>query len=230
MTMKFHNLFVEDPGHDVEDRALVELAARGDREALERLVLRHQAWIYNIVLRMTHDREDAEDETQEVLIKIITKLSTFEGRSGFRTWLYRIVVNHVLNMKRGRAKAPMTFTAVSKALDDHPDLELPDPRAVPVDVQLLVTELKLRCMSGMLLCLDPAQRLVYVFGQIFGASDRVGGELLEISPENFRQARSKWQVSRATGSQAHLAWGRVHGIVSLDLGGKLIMGEASTSS
>jgi len=65
--MKFHNPFVEDPGHDVEDRAPVELATRGDREALERLVLRHQAWIYNIVLRMIHDREDAEDETQEIL-------------------------------------------------------------------------------------------------------------------------------------------------------------------
>jgi len=40
--------------------------------------------------------------TQEVLIKVITKLSTFKGKSKFRTWLYRIVSNHVLNMKRRR--------------------------------------------------------------------------------------------------------------------------------
>jgi len=46
--------------------------------------------------------QDAEDATQEILLKAVTRLSSFEDRSSFRTWLYRIVVNHVLNMKRGR--------------------------------------------------------------------------------------------------------------------------------
>jgi RNA polymerase sigma factor (sigma-70 family) len=51
---------------------------------------------------MLHHPQDAEDATQEILIKVLTRLSSFEGRSSFRTWLYRIVVNHVLNMKRGQ--------------------------------------------------------------------------------------------------------------------------------
>jgi len=80
----------------------VARAKGGDREALEALVRRHQAWIYNIALRMLYHPQDAEDATQEILIKALTRLSSFEGRSSFRTWLYRIVVNHVLNMKRGR--------------------------------------------------------------------------------------------------------------------------------
>src|SRR5947199_937783 len=140
---------------DDADRALVERAAAGERQALEDLVRRHQAWIYNIVIRMLAHPQDAEDATQEVLIKALTRLSTFEGRSRFRTWLYRIVVNHVLNMKRARAEtAQWTFQKYGDGLDNSPDSELPDPRAVPVDVQLLVDEARITCSTGMLLCLS----------------------------------------------------------------------------
>ena len=90
---------------DLDDRDLVVRIQQGDGLALERLVRRHQPWIYNIVLRMVYLPEDAEDATQEVLVTIVTKLSTFAGRSSLRTWMYRIVVNHVRNMKRGRAEA-----------------------------------------------------------------------------------------------------------------------------
>ena len=173
---------------DVEDRALVARAASGDRQALHELVQRHQAWIYNIAVRMLAHSQDAEDATQEILIKALTRLSSFEGRSRFRTWLYRIVVNHVLNMKRGRREQPaMTFGCYAHGLDTTPDLELPDQRSVPADVRLLVDEARLTCTSGMLLCLDREQRLIYILGEIFEVTDVVGAELLEISRENFRQ-------------------------------------------
>jgi RNA polymerase sigma factor (sigma-70 family) len=160
----------------------------GNREALERLVTRHQAWIYNIVLRMVYLPQDAEDATQEILVKLITKLSTFEGKSSFRTWLYRIVVHHVLNMKRGAADAVgWTFSRYGASLEATADMDLPDPRSVPADVQLLVDEARIGCTSGMLLCLDRKQRLIYILGEIFGVTDVVGAELLEITRESFRQ-------------------------------------------
>src|SRR5579864_2160906 len=86
------------------DFDLIFQAKNGNRDALEKLVLRHQAWIYNIAVRMVFHPQDAEDVTQEVLIKAITRLSTFQGNSQFRTWLYRIAANHVLNMKRSRGE------------------------------------------------------------------------------------------------------------------------------
>ena len=160
---------------DVEDRALVARAASGDREALHELVQRHQAWIYNIAVRMLAHPQDAEDATQEILIKALTRLSSFEGRSRFRTWLYRIAVNHVLNMKRGRREQPaMTFGCYAHGLDTTPDLELPDQRSVPADVRLLVDEARLTCTSGMLLCLDREQRVIYILGEIFEVTDAVG--------------------------------------------------------
>ena len=152
---------------DADDLALVRRIQGGDRAALEALVVRHQDWIYNIVLRMVYHPHDAEDVTQEVLIKLLTKLSTFEGRSRFRTWLYRIVVNHVLNMKRARAEeGQWTFQKYGDGLDNAPDSELPDARAVPVDLQLLVDEARITCSSGMLLCLSREQRVAYVLGEI----------------------------------------------------------------
>jgi len=186
--MTITNPFLANAPTDLEDRALVARARSGSREALEDLIRRHQGWIYNIAVRMLYHPHDAEDATQEILLKAVTRLSSFEGRSNFRTWLYRIVVNHVLNMKRGRVEqAALDFPAYGAALDTTPDLELPDPRTTSAEVRLLVTEAMLSCVSGMLLCLDREQRLTYILGAILGVSDTVGAELLEISSENFRQ-------------------------------------------
>ena len=182
------NPFTDDAAGEGRDQELVQLAKGGSRAALEELVVRHQAWIYNLALRMVHRPEDAEDAAQEVLIKLFTRLSTFDGRSSLRTWLYRIAINHLLNMKRGRAESrEITFAQYGRNLDDTADAELPDPRAVPADVQLLIAEARTGCTSAMLLCLDREQRLVFILGGIFGVSDAVGAELLEVSRDNFRQ-------------------------------------------
>jgi RNA polymerase sigma factor (sigma-70 family) len=182
------HLLADDAAFDADDVQLVTSAQNGNQEALEALIRRHQSWIYNIVLRMAYNPFDAEDATQEILIKLITRLSTFERRSSFRTWLYRIVVNHVLNMKRGRSESHgLNFASYAESLDATPDKNLPDPRATGADVQLLVEEAKTVCTTAVLLCLDREQRLVFILGEILGVTDVVAAELLEISRDNFRQ-------------------------------------------
>src|SRR5262249_32741447 len=109
-----------------------------------------------------------------------------------RTWLYRIVVNHVLNMKRGRGEeANWTFAKYAAGLNSAPDEELPDPKSIPADLKMLVDEARIGCTSGMLLCRHREQRLIYVLGEIFGVIDGVGAELMEISRDNFRQKLSR---------------------------------------
>jgi len=201
------NPFTEVAEADPSDAELVERAKNGDRAALESLVLRHQAWIYNIAVRMVFQPHDAEEVTQEVLVKVITKLSTFKGESKFRTWLYRIAANHVLNMRRHSAEtqAP-SFADYGAAIDRTPDLDLPDPKTVPVEVPLLVEEAKIGCTLGMLLCLDRKQRLIFTLGEILCASDTVGGEVLEMTADNFRQclARARRDLYRFMNNQCGL--------------------------
>ena len=186
--MPYPNPLADSPLADAEDLDLVRLVQLGDKHALELLITRHQRWIYNIALRMVYYPQDAEDATQEILIKVLTKLSTFRGESQFRTWLYRLAINHLLNMKRAGAESkPITFEDYGRGLEGAPDADLPDPNSTPADVQLLVQEARIGCTSGMLLCLDREQRLVYVLGAIFGVTDRVGADLLGVSRDNFRQ-------------------------------------------
>src|SRR5258708_6672957 len=201
------NPFAEDADRSPADAELVEQAKNGERAALENLVLRHQAWIYNIAVRMVFRPQDAEEVTQEVLVKVITKLSTFKGESAFRTWLYRIAANHVLNMKRRWAETrTTTFADYGTAINGTPDLDLPDPNSVPVEVPLLVEEAKNSCTMGMLLCLDRKQRLIFTLGAILGASDTVGAEVLEMTTDNFRQclARARRDLSSFMNHQCGL--------------------------
>ena len=202
-----YNPFAVIAEDEVLDSDLLEQAKGGDRTALEALILRHQAWVYNIAVRMVFRTHDAEDVTQEVLVKVITRLNTFRGESDFRTWLYRIVANHVLNMKQRAAETrSLTFAKLGAGIAQTPELDLPDPKSVPVEVPLLVEEAKVACTTGMLLCLDRRQRLIFTLGEILGVSDRVGGEILEMSAENFRQclARARRDLHNFMNSQCGL--------------------------
>jgi len=83
------------------------------------------------------------------------------------------------------------FADYGAAIDRTPDLDLPDPKSVPVALPLLVEEAKNGCTMGMLLCLDRMQRLIFTLGEILGVSDAVGGEVLEMSADNFRQCLAR---------------------------------------
>lgn len=177
---------------DADDSELVARAKQGDREALESLIIRHQSWIYNIALRMVGDPQDAEDVTQEIIIKLITRLSTFRGDSAFNTWLYRIVANHVINMKTKPAeKICKSFESYGKAIDELPDMPLPAQNTMPVEMPLIIAETRIGCMIGMLLCLDREPRLAFILGSIFGVNDRIGSQVMNINRDNFRQKLSR---------------------------------------
>jgi RNA polymerase sigma factor (sigma-70 family) len=188
-----HNPFVELAGAQ-SDENLLATARSGNREALGQLLARHWPWIFNIAFRMLTRRADAEDATQDILMRALRSLDTFRGDSKFRTWLYRIAVNHLLNLKKGNraaSEAVCTFAEAARGLQQVPDLDPPDPRTVPLPFEILVEEAKIGCIMGTLLCLDGRQRLVFILGEVFGVSDEVGAEIVDVTPANFRQILSR---------------------------------------
>lgn len=166
---------------DALDRALVERAVEGSREALTQLVERHQPFIFNLALKMFGSRADAEDLTQEVLVKVITSLRSFAHASSLRTWLYRVTINHFLNTRRRSRET--TVESFSEYFDQVAAI----PEEEPLEIaDASIEELRLRCTSGMLLCLDRAQRITFILGAVFGVPQEVAAEMLEVTPGNFR--------------------------------------------
>jgi RNA polymerase sigma factor (sigma-70 family) len=187
------NPFLENSPRDPDEK-LISGAKAGDRDQLEVLLSRHLPWLFNLSLRMLHRRADAEDATQEILLKTIKALPSFRAEAKFCTWLYRIAVNHLMNVKKPKwasADSICSFTVASAGLRQVPDLDPPDPRTVPIPIEILIEETKNNCMIGTLLCLDGRQRLVFILGEIFGVSDEVGAEIAEVTPVNFRQILSR---------------------------------------
>lgn len=170
---------------DQIDIDLVKMAIGGDKKALQHLILRHQVFIYNLALKMTKSVEDAEDLTQEVFMKVITALTKFEGKSQFRTWLYRITVNHFLNTKKRKSELIVTdFENYFNSIDKIPDYELSNQEQLELTES--IEEIRISCTAGMLLCLDREQRMIYILGEMFDIDHNLGAEILGITPGNFR--------------------------------------------
>ncbi|MBE9109865.1 RNA polymerase sigma factor [Nodosilinea sp. LEGE 07298] len=171
-----------------EDMKLCTEAVNGDAAALTTLVRKHQRWVYNIALRLVLSPIDAEDLAQESWIRIVTRLSQFQGKSAFRTWAYRIVVNRFRDGKRKKLEQRITtFYNYGEELDSIPFETLNLPVELEPYQELVVEDAKVGCMLGMLLCLNREQRIVYVLGEIFEAPSAVAAEILEITPATFRK-------------------------------------------
>ena len=170
---------------DQEEATYVKLAIEGDKKAAEQLILHHQLFIYNLALKMTKNVEDAEDLTQEVFIKALTALANFKGKSKFRTWLYRIAVNHFLNTTKGKSDVINTNL---KTFFDYVDT-IPDYDFSPQEQKEIsdtIEELRISCTTGMLLCLDKEQRIIFILGEMFDIDHNLGAEIMGITPGNFR--------------------------------------------
>ena len=170
---------------------LVKIAKEGDKNALEELVRQIKDKIYGLAIRMLYFPADAEDATQEILIKIITHLDRFEGRSRFSTWTFRVASNHLLSTRQRRAeKLNLDFKYFEQMIDWHKTSFRPDSLN-DGERHLMTKEVKLICIQSLLLGLKRDIRLAYIIGDIFGASSQEGAEILEISPESFRQRLSR---------------------------------------
>ncbi len=177
----------QNVGGASSDDTLAAAAAAGDRAALEELLGRYRRWVHNLALRMLWDVCDAEDATQEILVKVATRLASFRGESAVRTWAWRVAANHLLSRRRGRVEEVVRdFDCYASALAALADEEEPGP-----EERLLVEEAKVGCTIGMLLCLEREQRLAFVLGEIFGATDAEGADALGTTRDGFRQRLSR---------------------------------------
>lgn len=176
---------------DNELHTLIDQATAGDKQALETLLGGVQDLVFNLSLRMMGTFPDAEDASQDILLKVMTHLSSFKKESSFSTWVFAIAVNHLKNYKKHMfAKYPLTFDyygddILHGNLEDVPDLTQDVEKAV------LAEELKLSCTNVMLQCLDTESRCIFILGTMFHVDSRIAGDILGITPEAYRKRLSR---------------------------------------
>ena len=157
---------------NIDEAVLIEQCRRGDSAAMEHLILKYQNRIYNVILKMCANVDDAAELTQETFVKIIETIDKFESRSSFYTWAFRIAVNLTLNYCKRNVQ--LGFRSLESSDDEHDrqgkialkeflaDESSPDPAAVVVNKELAEIAVKA------LMKLDDWQRAVIVLRDIEG--------------------------------------------------------------
>lgn len=176
-------------GESMDEQALVRRAQSGDRDAFEQLVRAYESKVYALALRWTNDREDALDASQETFLRVFRFLSSFDARSSFSTWLYRVTINVCKDMAAKRSRVREQPLEKDSG-DDNYETQLPDVRYEPE----LVFEKR---EQGEILCaaiasLPEEYRSMILLRDLRGLSYREIGDLLELE-----EGTVKSRISRA---------------------------------
>ena len=173
---------------------LVRKANSGDKKSLEKVVLNIKDYVYNLSLKMLLYPEDAEDATQEILVKVITHLSTFNHKSKFTTWVYRVATNYLLTYKGKQAREfIMPFDDYEKLIDNGHSFSI-QYTTNEGELFLLEEEVKVSCTQGLLLCLKPIDRMIYILSEVLEFNSIEGSEIMRISSDNFRKKLSRSRI------------------------------------
>ena len=174
-----------------ELQALIDQATAGDKSALETLITGVQDIVFNLSLRMLGSFADAQDATQDILLKVITHLSSFRGDSSFTTWVFGIAANHLKTCKKHMfARFPLSFEFYGDDIQNARIEDVPD-LTQNVEKELLAEELKMSCTNVMLQCLDVESRCIFILGTMFKLDSRIAGDLLDMTPEAYRKRLSR---------------------------------------
>lgn len=174
---------------------LVQRAKEGSPEALEGIINAIQDKVYHMALRMLGHPEDARDDTQEILIKVIKNIREFRGESRFMTWVYRIAANQLLTTRKRRAEhLQLNFELLSDAIEPFEGYKMECSTMHP-EKRLMEEEMKHTCVLGTLLCLSREVRLAFILKDVFEVSSDEGAYILEITPVAFRKRASRGRGS-----------------------------------
>lgn len=169
----------------------VREAVSGNAQKLEDVVKAVLHDVYGLALRFLWHPEDAEDATQEIAIRVVTGMSSFDGRSSFRTWVYRIACNTLSTLAKKRVESEgISFESMSEDLQEGLRASDENWRGAPYD-SALVEEVKIGCTHAMLTCLDRDHRLAYILGTILDIDHIEAASALDISPSAFRKRLSR---------------------------------------
>ena len=186
---------VRAPSISVDDSVLVERCRRGDSSAMERLILKYQNRLFNTILRICANHEDAAELTQETFVKIIEGIGRFQGKSSFYPWAIRIAVNLAINhSQRHRRIGFHSLDSEESVVGEDTALLLkdflhnenaPDPAGVAQNKELC------EMVTLAMMKLDETHRTVMVLRDIEGMNYAQIAQVLEVELGTVRSRLSR---------------------------------------
>ena len=180
---------------NIDDTVLVEQCRQGDSEATERLILKYQNRIYNAILRICANPDDAAELTQDTFVKVIENIDKFRGRSSFYTWAFRIGVNLTLNYCQRKVRIGFRSLDAEDNEDNEQakrvlkeflaDDSSPNPAVVAANKELS------EIVVDALMKLREEQRIVVVLRDIEGMNYAQIAEVLDIELGTVRSRLSR---------------------------------------
>ncbi|MFE3099894.1 RNA polymerase sigma factor [Nocardia tengchongensis] len=174
-----------DTGSEIDERDLVARAVGGDRAAVADVVRLLQDPIYRLALRMVWRPADAEDATQEILLRTVGHLASWRGEAKLTTWAYRIGVNYLLNLKRQTPQEAQQLSLDQFGEGLRDGLTEEDYRGP--EATLLTHEVRLNCSQAMLQCLGRDERVAYVLSDVFEVSSEEAAWIVGATPAAYRK-------------------------------------------
>lgn len=170
--------------HDAAERLSkphqLKVAQNGDSASFESLCAPHTARLLRTALKITGNREDAEDAVQDSLMRALVHINDFRGTSSFSTWLTRIVINSALMIRRkNRSGRYLFIDGVSEALEGRLKFDL--PHAAPDPAQLFVTRERRQALRKAISGLRPSLRVAVEVGYLQEFSTKETAKVLNIS-------------------------------------------------
>ena len=102
---------------------LIDDLREGDMTALAILVEKYKRLVYRLAIQITKNHEDANDVMQDTFLKVYESIHSFRKESAFETWLYRIVVNHAMNLVKRRKRRRESSLSAASETEIHPDVK-----------------------------------------------------------------------------------------------------------
>jgi RNA polymerase sigma-70 factor, ECF subfamily len=169
----------------LDDDALVRQCQRGDSEAMGHLIVKYQDRVYNTILKICNNSDDAAELTQDTFVKVMENINSFRGKSSFYTWLFRVAVNETINFCRRR------FKVSSRSLDGDGPMGLSAEQADSDPVVLAQKKEVIALLTEAIGRLDEDHRVVLVLRDIEQMSYQQIAETLELEMGTVKSRLSR---------------------------------------
>jgi RNA polymerase sigma-70 factor (ECF subfamily) len=162
------------------DLDLIKLIKNGSEEAFDIIVKKYETKVFSLAISFTRNREDAEEVLQDVFVTLFKKVGSFQGKSAFSSWLYRITVNAAfMRIRKNRQEKSTPVEDITPAMEvesaEHDKPHFPSSETITLNEELKST------LHGAIARLPDEYRNVFILRDVDGLSNKETGRILKLS-------------------------------------------------